>query len=44
MLFIVCTVFPPGYDDASAEDREGAMRPRSAWTAVYLPPEELEGE
>lgn len=43
MLFIQVTVYPPGYDEASPEEREEAMRPRSAWTAVYLPPEQQEG-
>lgn len=44
MLLIQATVYPPGYDDATPEEREEALRPRSAWTAVYLPPEEEGGE
>ena len=41
MLFIEVTVYPPGYDEAEV-DAEDALRPRSAWTAVYLPPDEEE--
>jgi hypothetical protein len=41
MLFIQVTVYPPGYDPA--EETEIALQPRSAWTAVYLPPDEEEG-
>jgi len=41
MLFIQVTVYPPGYDETE-EDAEDALRPRSAWTAVYLPPDEAE--
>lgn len=41
MLFIRVTVFPPGYDpSATDEERERALSPRSAWTAIHLPPEE----
>lgn len=44
MIFILVTVYPPRYDELSDEEREEAgMRPRSAWTAVHLPPEESEG-
>jgi hypothetical protein len=41
MLFIQVTVFPPGYDPADMDD--DALQPRSAWTAVFLPPDEEEG-
>jgi len=41
MLFIRVTVYPPGYDESvSEEDRELALRARSAWTAVPLPDEQ----
>jgi hypothetical protein len=40
MLFIQVTVFPPGYDPA--ETAEDALQPRSAWTAVFFPPDEEE--
>ena len=43
MLLIKVTVYPPGYDDSfdpNEEDRVRTVRPRSAWTAVHLPPEE----
>ena len=42
MLFIRVTVYPPGYDDSTQEEQARALRPRSAWTAIYLPPEEDE--
>jgi prepilin-type N-terminal cleavage/methylation domain-containing protein len=43
MLFIRVTVFPPGYEEAAdPEDEDTILRPRSAWTAVYLPPEKEE--
>jgi hypothetical protein len=42
MLLIEVTVYPPGYDEATEEEREGILRPRKAWTAVYVPPEEAE--
>lgn len=38
MLFIQVTVYPPGYDPAEEDDE--ALLPRSAWTAVYLPPDQ----
>lgn len=38
MLFIEVTVYPPGYDPVEEDDN--ALQPRSAWTAVYFPPEE----
>jgi len=41
MLFIQVTVFPPGYDPGDTDDE--AFQPRSAWTAVFLPPDEEEG-
>ncbi len=41
MLFIQVTVFPPGYDPA--EKADDALQPRSAWTAVFFPPDEEEG-
>ena len=41
MLFIQVTVYPPGYDPAETED--DALQPRSAWTAVFFPPDEEEG-
>lgn len=37
MLFVQVTVYPPGYDPAESDD--DALQPRSAWTAVYLPPD-----
>jgi type II secretory pathway pseudopilin PulG len=40
MLFIHVTVYPPGYDDQSDDDRDLALQPRSAWTAIHLPNEE----
>jgi len=43
MLFIQVTVYPPGYDDVPDTEREQGLQPRSAWTAVYTPPEQ-EGE
>ena len=43
MLFIRVTVYPPGYDRSiPIEEQETALRPRSAWTAIHLPPEEDE--
>jgi prepilin-type N-terminal cleavage/methylation domain-containing protein len=41
MLLIQVTVYPPGYDPSSMD--EGGLPPRSAWTAVYLAPEDGEG-
>ncbi len=41
MLFIQVTVYPPGYDPADQDD--DALQPRSAWTAVFLPPDEETG-
>ncbi len=41
MLFIQVTVYPPGYDPAATEP--GALQPRSAWTAVFFPPDEESG-
>ena len=43
MLFIRVTVYPPNYDESEA-DLEGAVQPRSIWTAVHLAPEETEDE
>jgi hypothetical protein len=40
MLFIQVTVYPPGYDPVETEDE--ALQPRSAWTAVFLPPDEVD--
>lgn len=40
MILIEVTVYPPGYDEQS--DDEGALKPRSAWTAIHLPAEETE--
>ena len=40
MLFIQVTVFPPGYQPSSTDDE--ALQPRSAWTAVFLPPDDEE--
>lgn len=40
MLLIQVTVFPPGYDPASPDENQ--LQPRSAWTAVYLPPDEAD--
>ncbi len=43
MIFIRVTVYPPGYDASiPIEERATALRPRSAWTAIHLPPEEDE--
>lgn len=42
MIFVQVTVYPPGYDPSDTE-REKALQPRSAWTAVYLPPDEESG-
>jgi len=43
MLFIQVTVFPPGYSEMSDEERaESGLQSRSAWTAIYLPPDETE--
>ena len=41
MLFIRVTIYPPGYDESTAEPEgeTAAFVPRSAWTAIYLPPE-----
>lgn len=41
MLFIQVTVYPPGYDPSETEG--DALQPRSAWTAVFFPPDEEEG-
>lgn len=43
MLFIQVTVYPPGYDDVPDSERDEALQPRSAWTAVYLPPDQETG-
>ena len=43
MLYIHVTVYPPGYDETSDEDRDLALRPRSAWTAIHIPPEKTDG-
>ena len=43
MLFVQVTVYPPGYSEEAAET-EDALRPRTAWTAIYLPPEEAQEE
>ena len=43
MMFIRVTVYPPGYDASiPLEDQPTSLRPRSAWTAIHLPPEEDE--
>lgn len=45
MLFIRVTVYPPGYEEVTdPEEVERALQPRSAWTAIYQPTEEVEGE
>ncbi|MEM8886007.1 MAG: type II secretion system protein [Planctomycetota bacterium] len=36
MLMITVTVYPPGWEEADAED-EDAIQPRSVWTAVKVP-------
>ncbi len=41
MLLIEVTVYPPGYDPLEAG--ENGLQPRSAWTAVYLPPDQETG-
>jgi type II secretory pathway pseudopilin PulG len=41
MLLIEVTVFPPGYDASNPDEND--LQPRSAWTAVYLPPDEAQG-
>ena len=44
MLFIRVTVYPPGYDLSLPEEEAAqAPQPRSAWTAIHLPREEIEG-
>ncbi|HEX5135826.1 MAG TPA: prepilin-type N-terminal cleavage/methylation domain-containing protein [Planctomycetota bacterium] len=40
MLLIEVTVFPPGYDPLNPDGN--GLQPRSAWTAVYLPPDEAD--
>jgi len=40
MLFVQVTVYPPGYDEVADSEREDALQPHSAWTAVYLPPDQ----
>ena len=43
MLFIRVTIYPPGYEPTqSLEETDAALRPRSAWTVIHLPREELE--
>lgn len=42
MIFIQVTVYPPRWAEMSEEERQGEVRPRTAWTAVHLPPEEGE--
>jgi hypothetical protein len=45
MLFIRVTVYPPGYEEIGyVQDGEerSPIRPRSAWTAITLPPDEDE--
>ena len=43
MLFIRVTIYPPEYEPSqSLEETDAALRPRSAWTAIHLPREELE--
>jgi prepilin-type N-terminal cleavage/methylation domain-containing protein len=43
MLFIRVTVYPPEYDPTvPVEEVDVALRPRSAWTAIYLPSDETE--
>lgn len=45
MLFIRVTIYPPEYDPGTpVEDVDVALRPRSAWTAIHLPREELESD
>jgi hypothetical protein len=45
MLFVQVTVYPPGYDaHALASEQEGVAQPRSAWTAIYLPPDDEGGD
>ena len=44
MLFVQVTVYPPGYDASEAEtEPDDAIQPRSAWTAVYVPPDQEDG-
>jgi type II secretory pathway pseudopilin PulG len=40
MLYVQVTIYPPGYDPGSMD--EDALQPRSAWTAIYLPPDEAD--
>ncbi len=40
MLFIRVTIYPPSYEELPEDEMTAAMRPRSAWTAVHLPPDE----
>lgn len=43
MMFIRVTVYPPGYDASiPLEEQATALRPRSAWTAIHLLPEDNE--
>jgi len=44
MILIQVTVYPPRWDEMSEEEREGDVKPRSAWTAVHVPPEKEEGD
>ena len=44
MLLIRVTIYPPNFDEASEEERTAALRPRSAWTAIHLPPDEEENQ
>lgn len=44
LLFIRVTVYPPGYEEVPPEDeKQSALRSRSAWTAIRLPLEENGG-
>jgi len=44
MLFIRVTVYPPNYEESvSQEEADRVLMPHSAWTAIYLPPDDTEG-
>lgn len=48
MLYIRVTVYPPNYEEEPEVPEEGErvapVRPRSAWTAIHLPPDETTEE
>jgi len=41
LLFIRVTVYPPDYEEVSPDEEDTAIRPHSAWTAIFVPPEEV---